>query len=49
VTLVHDAPQGDVFFPVYDEAQWTVIEQQRFDADERHSSAYTIQTLERAQ
>lgn len=47
VTLVHDEPQGDVFFPEFDLASWVVIAEQRFEADERHSSAYTIQTLER--
>jgi dihydrofolate reductase len=48
VTLVHDQPEGDVFFPEFDLAQWNVVVNERFDADERHSSAYTIQTLERA-
>jgi dihydrofolate reductase len=48
VTLVHDEPKGDVFFPEFDLAQWNVIADERFEADERHSSAYTIQTLERA-
>ena len=48
VTLVHDEPKGDVFFPEFDLAQWKTTADERFEADERHSSAYSIQTLERA-
>lgn len=48
VTWVHDEPEGDVFFPEFDLAQWTVTAEERFEADARHSSAYTIQTLVRA-
>ena len=29
VTLVHDEPQGDVFFPEFDLASWVVIAEQR--------------------
>ena len=47
VTLVHDQPEGDVFFPDFDLTQWRVLVDERFEADERHSSAYTIRTLER--
>lgn len=47
ITLVHDQPEGDVFFPEFDLAQWRVVSEERFEADDRHSSAYTIQALER--
>ena len=37
-------PQGDVFFPPVDLSGWQVVEEERCEADERHSSAYTFQT-----
>jgi dihydrofolate reductase len=48
LTTVHAEPQGDVFFPPVDLSGWQVVEEERCEADERHSSAYTFQTLERA-
>jgi dihydrofolate reductase len=48
LTTVHAEPQGDVFFPSVDLSGWQVVEEERCEADERHSSAYTFQTLERA-
>jgi dihydrofolate reductase len=47
LTLVHAEPQGDVFFPNVDLSAWQVVHEQRCEADERHSSAYTFQILER--
>jgi dihydrofolate reductase len=37
-----------VFFPHFDLDHWRVVAEERCEADERHSSAYTFQTLERA-
>ena len=48
MTIVHAEPAGDVFFPPVDLTGWRVVAEERFDADERHSSAYTFQTMERA-
>jgi dihydrofolate reductase len=47
VTTVHAEPAGDVFFPHFDLQPWRVVAEERCEADERHSSAYTYQTLER--
>lgn len=48
LTIVHAQPEGDVFFPEFDLNPWQVVAEERFEADERHSSAFTFQTLERA-
>ena len=48
LTLVHAEPAGDVLFPHFDLDHWRVVAEERCEADERHSSAYTFQTLERA-
>lgn len=48
LTTVHAEPQGDVFFPSVDLSGWQVVAEERREADERHSSAFTFQTLERA-
>ena len=47
LTTVHAEPAGDIFFPHFDLQPWRVVAEQRCEADERHSSAYTFQTLER--
>ena len=39
---------GDVLFPHFDLDHWRVVAEERCEADERHSSAFTFQTLERA-
>lgn len=47
VTLVHAEPEGDVYFPSVDLSAWQITYEERFDGDQRHSSDYTFQTLER--
>ncbi len=47
ITHVHAQPDGDVYFPEFDLDAWTAGEQQDFDADERHSSAYSFANYER--
>ena len=42
VTHVHAAPEGDIFFPEFDWADWQLQEETHYDADERHSAAFTI-------
>ena len=47
LTTVHAEPAGDIFFPHFVLQPWLVVAEQRCEADERLSSAYTFQTLER--
>ncbi len=48
VTLVHDQPAGDVYFPKLDWDEWQQISADDFAADERHSAAFTIASYKRA-
>jgi len=47
LTRVHERFIGDVFFPPLG-AGWNVVWEHSHDADERHTSAFTIQRLERS-
>jgi len=54
-TQVHLYPQespqesrkGDIFFPPFDLAQWTLMRQEEHPVDEKHAVAYTINQYER--
>ena len=49
LTLVHDTPQrADAFFPWLNPADWSVEQEERHDADERHAFAYTFINYVRA-
>ena len=39
--------EGDVFFPEFDEARWTVVEETPHAIDERHAHAFVFETLDR--
>lgn len=47
VTHVHDRPEGDVLFPEVDLSTWRCLSSERFEADDKHSSAYTVALYER--
>ena len=47
LTTVHAELRGDVFFPVFDEAAWTVTDARYHPADARHDYAFTVRTLDR--
>ena len=47
VTHVHARPEGDVVFPEGDLASWRLVSSERFEADDKHSSAYTVAVYER--
>lgn len=47
MTRVHANLDGDTFFPVIDEASWTMISHLDFPADEKHAYAYSFQLWER--
>ncbi len=46
-TMVHAQPEGDPFFPPWDEGEWRVLEQEDLPADEKNSAATTFRILER--
>jgi dihydrofolate reductase len=47
LTRVHASPEADTFFPAPDWKEWHLARSKRFDADERHKSAYTFETWDR--
>ena len=47
MTRVHANLDGDTFFPVIDEASWTMTSHLDFPADEKHAYAYSFQLWER--
>ena len=46
-TIVHADVSGDTFFPECDLSEWTLIDQQRHEADDRHAHAFSFRTYER--
>lgn len=48
MTHVHANVEGDTFFPEFDPAQWSIISEERHEADDRNRYAFTIRTYERA-
>jgi len=47
LTHVHAEVEGDTRFPEWDPAEWTVVSEERHEADERHAYAFTIRRYER--
>lgn len=47
VTLVHQSPEGDVFFPEVDFADWQLVSEADYPADDTHSAAFTISRYQR--
>ena len=47
ITHVAAAPEGDVFFPEFDMELWQQVSAEHFNADEKHSAAFTIALYER--
>jgi dihydrofolate reductase len=47
LTIVHADVSGDTFFPECDLSEWTLIDQQRHEADDRHAHAFSFRTYER--
>lgn len=47
LTEVDAAPEGDVYFPDFDEAEWREIACEHHGADAKNDYAFTIRTLER--
>lgn len=47
LTRVAVAPEGDAFFPEFDEAEWTRVEETPHAADERHAHAFVFEVWDR--
>ena len=48
VTRIHADVDGDTLFPEIDDDQWTLVEQQDFEADERNEYPFSFIVYERA-
>ncbi len=49
LTVVHAVVEGDTFFPEFDLSAWTITEDQRHDADDRHEYPFSFRCYERAE
>ncbi|MCF3107771.1 dihydrofolate reductase [Niabella sp. CC-SYL272] len=47
LTRVDTALEGDAFFPVFDQNEWTLKSKQAYQADEKHLFDYTFELWER--
>jgi dihydrofolate reductase len=47
LTLVHEAFEGDTFFPEFDESAWAVVHREDHEADDRNPHPFTFVTYER--
>ncbi len=49
LTRVHTTIEGDAHFPAFDEAEWQLLSQHDFPADDRHAYPYSFQVWQRNQ
>lgn len=47
LTEVDAEPEGDVWFPPFDEAEWTEVRRERHEAGDRDDFAFMLRVLER--
>jgi dihydrofolate reductase len=47
LTIVHANVEGDTHYPEFDESQWSAIDEERHEADDRHAYAFTFRTYAR--
>lgn len=47
LTHVHATVEGDTRFPEWDAAHWTIVSEERHEADERHAHSFTIRRYDR--
>jgi dihydrofolate reductase len=47
LTVVHAEIKGDTYFPEFDPAAWTITDDQRREADDRHEHAFSFRCYER--
>ncbi len=48
LTIVHAEIEGDTYFPEFDLSAWTITEDERREADQRHEHAFSFRCYERA-
>ena len=48
LTEVEAEPEGDVYFPAFDEADWKEVRRERHEAGPQDQFAFTLRVLERA-
>ncbi len=49
LTVVHAEVEGDTYFPEFDLAAWTITEDQRREADDRHEHPFSFRCYERVE
>lgn len=47
LTVIHADIEGDARFPELGPSEWTLVDDERHDADERHAFSYSFQRYER--
>ena len=47
LTMVHASIDGDTHFPPFDPSEWTFVEDERHEADDRHAYAFSFRRYER--
>jgi len=47
LTIVHAEIEGDTYFPEFDPAAWTITEDQRREADDRHEHPFSFRCYKR--
>lgn len=47
LTVIHTDVEGDARFPALDPAQWTLVDDERHDPDERNAFAYSFRRYQR--
>lgn len=47
LTRVHAIIEGEIYFPVLDEKEWTCVSSEDFEKDEKHAYAYSFQKWEK--
>lgn len=47
LTVVHATIPGDTYFPDYDESEWTLVADDRHEADENHEHPFSFRTYQR--
>jgi len=47
LTVVHASPEGDTYFPPFDESAWVLESEELHPADERHEHAFTFRRYSR--
>ncbi len=47
LTVVHAEPDGDAFFPPFDESDWVLQADEPHEADERHGHAFSFRVYRR--